>query len=84
MKINVNGELKELECRVWDQSRTGYGEDAAPDMLDAVRFERDPEGNVLMTEEDYEAAVDYLKECAEEDNSARDEDDPNKTVVFFD
>lgn len=37
-----------------------------------------------MTEEDYEAAVDYLKECAEEDNSARDEDDPNKTVVFFD
>ncbi len=38
----------------------------------------------IMTEEDYEAAVDYLKESAEEDNNARDKDDPNKTVVFFD
>lgn len=84
MKINVNGELKELEYKVWNQSRVGYSADAAPDMLDAGGFDRDPEGNVMMTEDGYEEAVDYLKKCAEEDNSALDDDDQNKAVVFFD
>lgn len=67
MLCNVNGKIKELSYKVWNGS--GYGPDCAHDLLNDGRNKHDDYWNTIYTPEEYEAAVKYLEECAEEDNA---------------
>lgn len=67
MLCNVNGKIKELRYVVWNGS--GYGPDCSYDLLNDGLNQHDDYDRTIYTEEVYENAVEYLKECAEESNS---------------
>lgn len=67
MFCNVNGIIKELSYKVWDGN--GYGPDCAIDLLNDGGNCHDDCGNTIYTEEEYIGAVEYLRECAEEENA---------------
>ena len=66
MLCNVNQVIKSLSYRVWNGS--GYGPDCAADLLIDGLNQHDKYGRTIYTENEYEAAVEYLNECAKEDN----------------
>ena len=66
MKCNVDGVILKLEYRVWDGEQ--YSPDASHDILEDGGNAHDDAGNTIYTLEEYESAVDYLIECAKEDN----------------
>ena len=78
---NVNGKIKELSYQVWIES--GYGPDCAIDLLNDGRNQHDDDGNTIYTEEEYAAAIEYLKECAEE-NNAVERSYTYEACVFYD
>ena len=67
MLCNVNGTIKELSYKVWNGSE--YSPDCAIDLLNDGGNQHDDFGNTIYTEEEYAAAVEYLEECAEEENA---------------
>lgn len=66
MRCNVNNKIKELKYMIWNG--TNYSPDCSNDLLDDGLNKHDEFGNTIYTEEEYETAVDFLEECAEEEN----------------
>ena len=81
MKCNVDNVILNLEYRVWNG--TQYGPDASHDILEDGGNAHDGEGNTIYTREEYENAVDYLMDCAREDNLING-DDLHESVVIYD
>ena len=81
MLCNVNNEIKELKYMVWNG--TQYSPDCSHDLLDDGLNKHDEFGNTIYTEEEYEAAVDYLKECATLDNLYQG-DYKHESCIFVD
>lgn len=69
MLCNVNGITKVLSYKIWNGG--SYGPDCAIDLLNDGGNRHDDYGNTIYTEEEYTAAVEYLKECAKEDNEVK-------------
>lgn len=81
MKCNVDNVILNLEYRVWNG--TQYGPDMAPEMLDDGGNQHDDAGRTIYTREEYENAVEYLMDCARDDNLING-DDLNESVVLYD